>query len=93
MLEEFFDFVRLLLGGLAGLGRTSTDTQTLVAENQLVGHRAAVESLHVGIADDKVNTRDSFAEHVVDSVVATTAYTNDFDVRRLVERRVKSDKL
>ena len=84
--------------GLAGFGRLAgslgfvAGTQSQVAQGNLVWHGTGVEGLHVGVADDEVDTLDAAVVHVVDSVAAATTDAYDLDVRGLSFGRIKGKK-
>ena len=80
LFEQRLDLRLLLLSCLARLGGTTANTQSLVTKHQLVRHRTAFERLHVSIADDKVYTRNTFAEHVVHGIVTTASHSDNLDI-------------
>ena len=84
------DFVGFLESGLTGALGFVAGTKSVTQRN-FVGDGRGVEGLHVGVADDEVDSLDTLTEHVVDCVAAATADTNDFDVGRLAFGRVKID--
>ena len=75
------DVVGFVEGGLTRTFGFVACTETKVAQRNLVRDWAGIESLHIGVADDKIDTVDTLAVHVVDSVSAATANADNFDVR------------
>ena len=92
VLQSFAYFTSLVESCLAGAFGFVAGTEAKVAQRYLVGNGARIESLHVGVADNEVHALDALTEHVVDSVAAATAHTDDFDVGRLPFWRIEGEK-
>ncbi len=83
ILYLILDFFVFFFGGGLGHFRHVARTQTF-AQMYLYRHRAAFQSLGIGIAHNKINTFDAGTVHVVHRIAATAAHANHLDVGRLV---------
>ena len=68
--------------GSLGTCRTVSCAESFVAELQAYGYRTVGQRFAVRIADHEIHIVDAGAVHVVDSVSAATAHTDDFDYFR-----------
>jgi hypothetical protein len=46
---------------------------------QLVIYGAAIQCLHVGVADEEINPFNTVFKHVIYRIASATTYTNYFD--------------
>ena len=79
IVEHALDVFKTLFCCLTGFLGLVAGTETFLAQLQMNGHRRIVESLVVCVAQHECHVVNAFTIHVVDSVSATTAYTNHFD--------------
>ena len=90
--QGILDVGSLVDGGFAGAFGLVAGAEAEVAQGNLIGDRRGIESLHVGVADDEVDTFDTLTVHVVDSVATTATDANHLDVGRLTFGGVKSEE-
>ena len=82
----------LRLGGLFGALRLVACPKAKVTQRNLVGHRRSIQGFHIGVADDKVHSLDTFVVHVVYCIAAAAANTDNLDVGRLTLGRIKGEQ-
>ena len=86
-LEHVLNFANAFFGGLASYFWICAGTQALCqrsTELDLIGHRAVIKGLRVGIADHEIYTIHANILHVVHRIGSTAAYSDDLDHRAAV---------
>ena len=78
-LDILLNLVERLQSRLATTLGVVTCTQTILAQTDFITHGRVVHSTLIGVADKEINTLDTGVPHVIDSIAAGTAHTNDGD--------------
>jgi hypothetical protein len=80
----FFYFFQAFLSGFPanlGIGSSSKALGQMWAQLYFIGHFTGSDGLGIRIADNKIHTIYILAEHVINSVAASTTYPNHFENR------------